>query len=372
MYVWWVNQASGTLTGVNLGAHWANISFLAAADFTGDGKTDMLVRNQTNQDLYVWSMSGGVLTGVDLASPPGVNLLATGSFLGDGRTEMLMRNQADSHVYLWWVTNQGKLSGIDLGVVGANWSVAETGDDNHDGTTDVVWRNTDGRVAQWSWQGGTYSGAALTGLAPQQSPVAVVADGPGSVIELAGVGPAGIASSQIIYQQQAAPGGSSLSGGAGNDTLTGGAGNDTLIGNGGADTYQVARGGGQDRIVNGVSSNTGATGELDFASGIATNQLWLLRTSNGVASTSGSDLQIDIIGTTDHVTVAGWFNNAYSPLSEITTADGSKLDSGLSQLVQAMATFSAGNPGFDPTASTFSQAPNDANLQNAIAAAWHH
>jgi hypothetical protein len=34
-----------------------------------------------------------------------------------------------------------------------------------------------------------------------------------------------------------------------------------------------------------------------------------------------------------------------------------------------MASFSASNPGFDPTA--VSQAPNDPTLQAALAAAWH-
>jgi hypothetical protein len=34
-----------------------------------------------------------------------------------------------------------------------------------------------------------------------------------------------------------------------------------------------------------------------------------------------------------------------------------------------MATYSANHPGVDPTATP--QAPNDLNLQNAIAAAWH-
>jgi hypothetical protein len=36
----------------------------------------------------------------------------------------------------------------------------------------------------------------------------------------------------------------------------------------------------------------------------------------------------------------------------------------------ALASYAANNPGFNPTA--VSQAPDDTNLQNAIAAAWHH
>jgi hypothetical protein len=46
------------------------------------------------------------------------------------------------------------------------------------------------------------------------------------------------------------------------------------------------------------------------------------------------------------------FGAASSQLQEITTADGSELGSQLSQLVQAMATYGAANPGFDPTVAT--------------------
>jgi hypothetical protein len=89
------------------------------------------------------------------------------------------------------------------------------------------------------------------------------------------------------------------------------------------------------------------TGELDFAAAVAANQLWFKQ--------SGNDLVAEIMGTHDQVTVVNWFGAAASQLQEITTADGSKLDRQLSQLVQAMATYGAANPGFDPTAAI--QAP---------------
>jgi hypothetical protein len=80
-------------------------------------------------------------------------------------------------------------------------------------------------------------------------------------------------------------------------------------------------------------------------------------------------LQIDLMGTKSAITISNWFSGAGNQLQEI-TAGGLKLDSQVSQLVQAMATYAANNPGFDPTA--VAQAPTDPNLQNAIAAAWHH
>jgi hypothetical protein len=76
------------------------------------------------------------------------------------------------------------------------------------------------------------------------------------------------------------------------------------------------------------------------------------------------------MGSHDQITVAGWFNtSASSQLNKISTANGSTLDNAaVANLVQAMASYS-GQTGFDPTSA--SQAPNEFNLQGAIAAAWH-
>ena len=56
-------------------------------------------------------------------------------------------------------------------------------------------------------------------------------------------------------------------------------------------------------------------------------------------------------------------------LSEIKSYDGLEIDSGLNQLVAAMAVFETNNSAFNPE--TAMQIPNDTNLQAAIAAAWH-
>jgi hypothetical protein len=68
--------------------------------------------------------------------------------------------------------------------------------------------------------------------------------------------------------------------------------------------------------------------------------------------------------------VNSWFSSSAYQLQEI-TAGGMKLDSQVSQLVQAMATYSSNNWGFDPTASSNQVVPNDNGLQTAMSAAWH-
>jgi hypothetical protein len=108
--------------------------------------------------------------------------------------------------------------------------------------------------------------------------------------------------------------------------------------------------------------SSGMTNEFDFTGNVTDQNLWFLQ--------SGNNLQIDVMGTTNQTTINGLFNSG-NQASEEFTAGGLRLDNQISQLVQAMASYSGSNAGFDPTASNVHQIPNDAALQDTVAAAWH-
>jgi Ca2+-binding RTX toxin-like protein len=94
----------------------------------------------------------------------------------------------------------------------------------------------------------------------------------------------------------------SLFGDAGNDVLDGGAGNDHLEGGLGSDIYQFGRGSGQDTIDN-FTENDPAVGRQDtilLGAGIATTDVVTVR--------SGDDLILTINGTSDKLTVSGYFS----------------------------------------------------------------
>ncbi|WP_315772744.1 MULTISPECIES: calcium-binding protein [unclassified Bradyrhizobium] len=150
-----------------------------------------------------------------------------------------------------------------------------------------------------------------------------------------------------------------LIGGLGSDVLQGGAGDNILVGGVGA-TYVYAPGDGNDVIINGVASLAKPTGTLDFGTAYTADNFWFVK--------SGNDLEIDILGTHQQVTVADWFLGGSYQLQEI-KAGGLEIDTHVSQLVQAMATYAQAHPGFDPTVA--SQLPTDAQLHDQIAAAWH-
>jgi hypothetical protein len=149
----------------------------------------------------------------------------------------------------------------------------------------------------------------------------------------------------------------------GNNTFEDGGGNDVLNGGGGYDTYKFGSSIGQTTINNYASDHDDAPyGEIDFASSVSHDQLWFEQ--------SGSNLQIDILGTDSSVTVNNWYaGDTRNQVESISAGDGLKIDSQLQQLVNAMATYSIDNPGFNPIQTT--QMPTDTTLQNALASAWH-
>jgi hypothetical protein len=166
-------------------------------------------------------------------------------------------------------------------------------------------------------------------------------------------------------------GGDILAASGSNNTVHGGAGNDTFLiqggtgiffGGGGSDVFNFEVGGGQAHIANGGANSARPSGELDFAAGVDVDHLWFQQ--------EGNDLSISVLGSHDHVTLDGWFGASRSQLQEIKLSDGLEIDSNISQLVQAMASYSTANVGFDPANAT--QVPTDGSLQAAIAASWHH
>jgi len=133
----------------------------------------------------------------------------------------------------------------------------------------------------------------------------------------------------------------------------------------GNDTYQFVNDF-RDTVINNLPPSGGTTphGEVDFLSGITDEKLWFRQ--------SGNNLQIDLLGTTDHLTISGWYGANAGAQVQTFTANGLHLTTQVAQLVAAMASYGAAHTGFNPTTATTATAmPTDTTLQNTIAASWH-
>ena len=148
-----------------------------------------------------------------------------------------------------------------------------------------------------------------------------------------------------------------------NDTFTATAtGDHVLTGGGGNDNYVFGSSFGHDTINNLSPTATVKNGKVTFGSGITGGKLWFEQV--------GNDLRVDLLGTTNTITIAGWYGaNASAQVASFNTSDGLKLDGQVAQLVSAMASYGTAHPGFNPQ--TTSTMPTDTILQNAITTAWH-
>jgi phospholipase/lecithinase/hemolysin len=154
--IWLMNGTTVSSTS-DLGIVGNGWAIVGTGDFNGDGYGDILWRN-TNGDTSVWLMTGNatqvqVLSSTDLGSvPTGWSVAQTGDFNGDGKTDILWHN-SNGDTSIWLMTSNGTqmqvLSTTDLGVVPTSWSIAGTGDFNGDGYADILWHNSNGNTSIW-------------------------------------------------------------------------------------------------------------------------------------------------------------------------------------------------------------------------------
>ncbi len=174
---------------------------------------------------------------------------------------------------------------------------------------------------------------------------------------------------------------SHLIGLGGNDTLSaenfagvtnlyfeGGTGDDFITGSFGNDSYAFNRGDGHDSIVDDERRLEGSnyaetapvhTDAILFGNDVAYDQIWFRQ--------NGNDLDVSVIGTTDHITVKDWYVSAFNQVEKFYSGDSMVLDSSdINNLVQAMASFSPPSAGETTLSPSYS-----ASLESTIAANWH-
>jgi FG-GAP-like repeat len=135
-------------------------------DFNGDGKADILWRNDYG-GVAVWQMNGATLTSGSLTSTPELDAswkaAGTGDFNGDGKADILWRNN-DGNVAVWTMNGASVVSSIRTSTptLDNSWKTVGNGDYNGDGKSDILWRNTNGSIAVWAMNGATVTSSTKT------------------------------------------------------------------------------------------------------------------------------------------------------------------------------------------------------------------
>jgi hypothetical protein len=99
-------------------------------------------------------MEGAQITGNQSVANLGLdwNIVGTGDFGGDGKDDVLLRNDS-GQVVIWQMNGAQIVSNTSVATPGNDWHVQDVGDYNSDGHSDVLWRNDSGQVAVWEMNG---------------------------------------------------------------------------------------------------------------------------------------------------------------------------------------------------------------------------
>jgi hypothetical protein len=131
----------------------ANWAVTGRGDFNGDGRDDILWRNdQGTVGIWTGKPDGGFSINETLrSSPASWRVAGTGDFNGDGRDDILWRNDGGG-VGTWSGTASGgfTVNSSNLQEAPNSWQIAATGDFEGDGRSDILWRSADGSVGVWS------------------------------------------------------------------------------------------------------------------------------------------------------------------------------------------------------------------------------
>ncbi len=154
----------------------ATWSIAGTGDFDGDSRADILWRN-TDGTLATWFMNGANIQssgspnvgGVAVKPDASWSVAGIGDFNGDDKRDIVWRNSSSGETAVWLMNGASITSGADTSFGGsavkpdASWSIAGIGDFNHDGNSDILWRNTSGVLNEWLMNGSTIgSSGAIT------------------------------------------------------------------------------------------------------------------------------------------------------------------------------------------------------------------
>ena len=165
----------------------------ASSDFFDDGKSDILFRNTSSGQTYLWQMNGGTVSSTAVTSTQvGTNwqVEGVGDFNGDGKSDLLWvynnaANASDPLNGTNYITLQNGATAISgsgaVQQLSSAWQVAGVGDFNGDGKSDLLYRNSSTGQTYIDIMNGAQVNSSASGLTSMQQTnlnwsVAAVAD----------------------------------------------------------------------------------------------------------------------------------------------------------------------------------------------------
>jgi len=144
---------------------------VGVGDFNADGKSDLVLQNQTTNQVAIWFMNGYLYNGgvlMPYTPPTGWTVAGAGDFNGDGFADLVFQSQTSGQIALWYMNGPTYANGTVLTTTPATgWKIVGVGDYNGDGSADLLFQNqTNNQAAVWYLKNGAYVGGNALSLAP--------------------------------------------------------------------------------------------------------------------------------------------------------------------------------------------------------------
>jgi glucose/arabinose dehydrogenase len=148
----------------------------APTDFNGDGKSDILWRNDSGA-IATWDMNDTQLLSATVIGQAASDwkIAGTGDFNGDHKSDILWRNDGGA-IATWDMNDTHLLSATVIGQATSDWKIAGIGDFNGDGKSDILWRNDSGAIATWDMNDTHLLSATVIGQATSDWKIAGTGD----------------------------------------------------------------------------------------------------------------------------------------------------------------------------------------------------
>jgi fibronectin-binding autotransporter adhesin len=173
----WLMNGTSVVSETSLVAPPPQWKIVEAGDFNDDGKADILWLNTANNTPSVWEMNGtSIISAADLPAPPASwHIAGVADVFGSGDAAVIWQN-SDGTPAIWQINGTSLVSGVALPNPGAAWKIVATGDFNGDGKADLLWHNTvSGQPAIWEMNGASIVSAV--GLTAQPANMEIIGTG---------------------------------------------------------------------------------------------------------------------------------------------------------------------------------------------------